>query len=567
MVHWPRFLLVGLCLATLVAGCASPSASPSSPSSGSATDAPARAKRITVALMGQPSAFVARFNMTSNTVPGVSNLEQLVNASLSELNRDRALQPQLAEAVPSVENGLWKLFPDGRMETTWRIREGARWHDGTPFTSDDLVFTTTVDQNKDVPILKPVGYSWVEQVEAVDPRTVRVTWSQPYIAADTMFTAGFASPLPKHILGEVYAADISRFLASPYWGEEFVGTGPFRLRQWVPGSFYKLGANDDFVLGRPRLDEIEVRFIPDMDTLMTNLVAGSVDLTLSRGFTAEGWLQLKEQWPNGKMDIDMGSYISAMPQFVNPSPPIIANAEFRRALIYGLDRQQLVDTLEGGLSRIADVYIGPQYAEYAAVIDAVPKYRYDPRQAAQMIENLGYRRGSDAAYRDGSGERLVIELRSHGSPIGEKTVVAVADLWTRMGVTTDPVIVTEARMRDREYAATFPGYSILKQNDAPDAITRFHSKQALLPETRFVGTNYPRYMNPEFDALIERYSLTIPFDERMQVLRQLARHLHEEAIVSTLFYDPDITVMNGRLQNVGAWSSSIWDVTRWDVTG
>ena len=566
MTGWFRALVVIVSVAVLGIGCAPASQSGSSASTGTASQVQAKAKRITVALMGQPSSFVARFNMTSNTVPGAANLEQLVLASLSELNRDRALQPLLGEAVPSLQNGHWKLFPDGRMETTWRIRDGARWHDGTPLTSDDFVFATVVDQNKDVPILKPVGYASVDQVEAVDPRTIRVTWTQPYIAADTMFTTAFASPLPKHILGDAYNTDLSRFLASGYWGEDFVGTGPFRLRQWVPGSFYKLTANEEYVLGRPKLDEIEVRFIPDMDALMTNLVAGAVDLTLSRGFTAEGWLQLKEQWPHGRADIDLGSYISAMPQFVNPSPSIIGNVQFRRSLMYGLDRQQLVDTLEGGLSRIADVYIGPQYVEYAAVADAVPKYPYDPRIAAQMIDGLGYRRGGDGAYRDAAGERLVVELRSHGSPIGEKTVIAVADLWTRLGVTTDPVIVTEARMRDREYAATYPGYSILKQNDAPDAVTRFHSKQALMPETRFVGTNYPRYMNPEFDALIERYSLTIPFDERMQVLRQLARQLHDEAIVQALFYDPDITVTNARLQNVGAWSSSVWNITGWDVT-
>src|SRR5947199_7569871 len=133
--------------------CAHPGARRSDQTSSGDVTAPQKARRIVVAMMGQPSAFVSRMNMTSNTVPGVSDLEQLVNASLSEQVRDRSLQAQLAEAVPTIANGGWTLLPDGRMETTWRIRAGARWHDGTPLTSDDLVFTTTVDQNKDVPIL------------------------------------------------------------------------------------------------------------------------------------------------------------------------------------------------------------------------------------------------------------------------------------------------------------------------------------------------------------------------------------------------------------------------------
>jgi peptide/nickel transport system substrate-binding protein len=556
-----------LSLAALVVGCApaAPGGSPS-PSAGDPASGQAKAKRIVVAMMGQPSAFIARMNLTSNTIPGVANLEQLINAALAEQVRDRTLRPQLAEAVPSLENGLWMLLPDGRMETTWRIREGARWHDGTPLTGEDLVFATTVDQHKDVPLIRPQGYGWVERVEAVDPRTVQVTWSQPYIAADTMFTNGFASPLPRHLLGEVFAADVTRFLASPYWSEEFVGTGPFTLRQWAPGAYIRLGANDAYVLGRPKLDEIEVRFIPDMDTLVTNLVAGAVDFNMGRGFTAEAAIALREQWPAAKMEMDFSSYITGMPQFVNPSPAVVARAEFRRALLHGLDRQQLVESLEGGLSSVADLYIGPGYAEYAAVRDSAVRYEYDPRRAAQILEELGYRKGGDGLFRDGNGERLGIELRSHGSPIGEKTVVAVADLWTRLGVNTDPVLVPESKMRDRDYAANFPGLSIMKQNNAPAAASRFHSSQAPLPENRYVGPNYPRYMNSDFDAMVDRYSSTIPLDERMQALRQIVRFMSENLITMTLFYDPDIVVMNPRLQNIGAWSSTIWDVPLWDVT-
>jgi peptide/nickel transport system substrate-binding protein len=457
-----RSVAIVLGIATLAVSCGPSATRDLTTASNQATAASApKAKKIVAAIMGQPSSFISRMNSTSNTIPGASNLEQLVNASLTEQVRDRSLQPQLAEAVPTVENGLWKLLPDGRMETTWQIREGARWHDGVPLTSDDLVFTTEVDQNRELPIIRQAGYAFVEKVEAIDPRTVTVTWNRPYIQADTMFTAAFASPMPKHILGDVYATDLARFSASPYWGSEFIGTGPFTVKQWEPGAFYRLAANEAYVLGRPLIDEIEVRFILDIDTMVTNLVAGAVDLTMSRGFTAEASLQLKDQWPTGKMEVDPGSYISAMPQFINPSPPIVGNAEFRKALWYGTDRQQLADTIEGGMSSIANTYIGPQYAENRAVEQYAVKYDYDPRKAAQMIEGLGYRKGSDGAYRAANGERLVIEVRSHGSPIGEKTTVATAALWTALGVSIDPLLVLESQMRDREYAASFPGFSIM----------------------------------------------------------------------------------------------------------
>src|SRR4051794_27313236 len=172
MRTWRRSAVLFSALAVFAISC-SPSSGSSSPSGSSASPATAqKPKRIVVAMMGQPSAFVSRMNSTSNTVPGVSNLEQLVNSSLTEQTRDRSLQPLLAEAVPTIENGLWKLLPDGRMETTWHIRQGARWHDGTPLTADDFVFATAVDRNKEIPIIQPAGYTYIDRVDAVDPKTV-----------------------------------------------------------------------------------------------------------------------------------------------------------------------------------------------------------------------------------------------------------------------------------------------------------------------------------------------------------------------------------------------------------
>src|SRR5437016_2650521 len=158
MRTWLRSIGLLLCLAALWTGCAPAGTGGSATgASGQTVTASQKPKRIVVAMMGQPSAFVSRMNSTSNTVPGVSNLEQLVNSSLTEQTRDRSLQPLLAEAVPTIENGLWTLLPDGGMETTWHIRQGARWHDGTPLTSDDFVYATAVDRNKELPIIQPAG--------------------------------------------------------------------------------------------------------------------------------------------------------------------------------------------------------------------------------------------------------------------------------------------------------------------------------------------------------------------------------------------------------------------------
>src|SRR5687768_4281853 len=90
----------------------------------------------------------------------------LVHSGLSVKDADGNLRPVLAETVPTLENGLWKLYPDGRMETTWRLRDGARWHDGAPFTTDDLVFSLQVSRDREMGALSAVEYAVIDAVHA-----------------------------------------------------------------------------------------------------------------------------------------------------------------------------------------------------------------------------------------------------------------------------------------------------------------------------------------------------------------------------------------------------------------
>src|SRR5437867_3721560 len=259
-----------LLLAVLLAGCATAPA-PQAGGSGAESAGPARSgpKRIVVAITGHPHTLYNKLN-TNNAIRGIDALEKLVTAGLAVENDQNTLSPQLAEAVPSLETGGWQLFPDGRMETTWHLRPGTRWHDGTPLTVDDLLFTVQVARDRELPVFGHIGVLALDDVEALDPQTIRVRWKQPYIDADRMFgmgTSTFAQPLPKHLLEAAYLENKAGFTDLPYWTTGFVSSGPFRVKDWVSGSHLVLEAFDDYVLGRPKLDEIQVRFILDANTL------------------------------------------------------------------------------------------------------------------------------------------------------------------------------------------------------------------------------------------------------------------------------------------------------------
>ena len=551
----------------LFASCASPSAQPSPATAVPRANVP---KRVTAIVWNDPSSLLNRMNQRPNA-PGAVALEQLILSGLSENDPNGNLQPLLADAVPSLENGLWQVQPDGRMDTTWHIRPGTVWHDGVPFTADDLVFTTTVDQDPDLPIPPNAAYRAVASVAAVDSETVVVHWSRPYIYANAMFGSGssgiaFASPLPKHLLEGTYLQDKTSFQSLPYWNQQYVGTGPFKVQEFVPGSHVSLVANEQYVVGRPKIDQLEVRFSLDLDTMIANLLTGDVDLNLGRGFSTEHAVDMRQRWPQGDVRIFPNSWIVIFPQFIDASPAVVDDVRFRKALIYATDRQQLVDELEGGLTQVADVFLAPTEPEYQDVASQVVRYAYDPRQAGQMVEQLGYARATDGFYRDSSGQALSLEMRTYGAKISDQASVSVADMWTQFGIQTEPVIVPPQRyLNDREYMATFPSFLMYRQPDTSSVLQRSVASQVPTADNKFVGSNYARYQNPEFNSLINRFYVTIPTAERTSILGQIMYHISDQLNMMGLFYDTEIMFVNQRLQNVYDHESGLSNIPQWDV--
>jgi peptide/nickel transport system substrate-binding protein len=507
--------------------------------------------------------------------PGLDAIEELVHAGVVHADDKGAVRPQLAEAVPTIENGLWKVFPDGRMETTWTLREAARWHDGVRVTSGDLLFTAAVEQDGEIGIPRNPTYDLIESIEALDARTVTVRWKQPYIEADATFSYRLAVPLPRHLLERTYAEDKANFLGAPYWTQEFVGAGPYRMHEWVMDSHVLLRAYDGYVLGRPRIDEIEVKFITDPSTLVANLLAGGVDVTLGRTLLPVEHAQgILAQWRGSRAATGFRSWYPIHTQFINPNPPVITDVRFRRAMLQAIDRQQFVDSLAGGQSFIAHTFVAPDTAEYQQVESSAVRYDYDPRSAIQAIETLGYLPGPDGFFADAAGQRLSVQLyTTTRSEIQPKITLSVADYWKQIGVDVDPVLIPPQRIGDREYRAQFPAFEMISGSNgvSPEEIRRLHSRSTPLPENRFQVTgNNARYRSGEMDSLVEKYVTTVPRAERMEALRQIVHHRTDQLPSLGLFYEVDFTMISARLDGVlarGALASQAWNAHEWTVRG
>lgn len=565
MAVYARLAVIGATLALLAAGCAPPRPPGPLAEADSELSRSATPKRVTAVVRGDPFSLAPG---AGGPVPGKGELKDLVNVGLTVFGTGGILLPRLAEAVPSTENGLWRILPDGTMETSWKLRPNIRWHDGTPFTAADAVFGTQLEQDERLPFSRHVGFRYVAGVDAPDPSTVVVKWKQVYIDADQMFVGEkFGWPMPRHLLEASYSSgDPDRFAALPYWNDEFVGTGPFRVQQWERGSHVILVANDGYLQGRPKVDSIEVRFLPDPSAIAAHILAGAVDVTFGGRLALEWAQQITRQTDKMIFGTSVANPIVVTPNLVNPTPGLLSQPDFRRALIHALDRQQMVETLTEGRTWVADqTVLNPQRADFREVESAVVKYPHDARRVAQLLEGMGLRRAADGLYRDHEGQRVGPEIRTtQGDVQQEKSMFATADFWTQAGIGSETVLIPAARRDDREYRANRPAFELKRTSQSVDD---FHSSQLPSPTTSWRGNN-PGGLDPRLDGLIDRLSMTIPPRDRVPILREIVQYLTDQVAVIGLFYDVEITMTSTRIKNVatrGDQTNEAWNAHEWDV--
>jgi ABC-type transport system substrate-binding protein len=138
------------------------------------------------------------------------------------------------------------------------------------------------------------------------------------------------------------------------------------------------------------------------------------------------------------------------------------------------------------------------------------------------------------------------------------------DDFQRLGLTIDPLVVPVQRGADREYRTTMPAFDTVRYAIGPSVVDRLHGSEAPLPENRYQGRNRARYVNAEFDAIIDRYMATIPRAPRVQLLGQIIQHMTDQVVNLSLFYDVETTLVSKQLINVPA-SLPTSNIHEWDV--
>lgn len=568
-MHGAVRLVAVLSLAALVSSCVADVdlRGGAVPGSGSRAQELSR-KSVTIGIQGEP-ADLGGF-AGQRTAGGTGNVLHIMHESLVVQNERGELRPQLAAQLPSVEDGTLRIKADGTMDVTWRLRPNAKWHDGEPFRSADMLFTFDTRKDPTSSRLTRGRPDLMQSASAPDPLTFVVHWSQPFAWA-TEATA-LDDPLPEHLLGEDYRArGIQELANSPYFSTEFMGIGPYRLVRWEQGSHMEFGRFDDYHQGRPPFDTVIVRFLGDANTMVAMILAGAVDVLLPDGVTTDGAHGVRQQWEGtgNQVRFDLKESlvhidIQHRPEVARPASGM-TNRTVRQALSHAIDRQTIVEVLSYGLAPVADSWIPPGHVFRSELERSIPEYAYGPARAHELLAQAGWVSGRDGRLiHQQTGERFDTELWA-GTPADEKTLNVIADAWKALGVGVHSVIVPPARATDREYAVSFTGGRIT----GPSAINlytgRLDSRFIRSAANRWTGTNQGGYSNPRADALMDSLSMAMSPREQIELHRALIQEVLTDVAVIPLYWEVlPVLALKGVKTNKMVGVAATWNFFGWD---
>lgn len=532
-------------------------------------------RTLVIGLNVEPTTVASRPPTTTGSTPDAPVL--IFNGWLVVTDGHNVPRPQLAEKLPDLNSADWQVFSDGTMETTYRLKAGTSWHDGTPLTAQDFAFGFKVWTWKDMAVPTDLPIKLMQAVTAPDERTVVIKWSQPYPDAGAIGTTRYGSlpPMPRHLLEARFnRGDVQSFLNDPWWTNDFVGSGPYQLERWEPGSFIQGSGFAGFVDGPPKINQIKMVFFGDPNTAVASLLAGDTHLIGEGSIGFEQGNLLKKQWevagagvvlltPNKTRFIQ----IQFKPDYVNPKA--ILDHRVRRAFLEATDRAALSAGILDGQVAVADTLAGPM-EEYFSQLDRVgTKYPFNLQNAAGLMGDAGFRRGADGFYADPSGQRLSLELRAFSVDPGPREAAVLADQWKQFGANINIHVIAAAEAQNLESVSAYSAFRIEQTGFAGVAVGKLLSSSIATAANRWAGVNRGGWSNPGYDRFMNAFTTSLDRSERNQAVVQGFKIMSDELPVLPLYYLPLASAYASTLHGPtsGFTSDTAWDnVAQWEWT-
>jgi len=454
--------------------------------------------------------------------------------SLVELDQKLNVRPLLAES--------WETSKDG-LTYTFKLKKGVRWHDGKPFTARDVAFTfySVLDPKVTTPhrayFDALVGFPEltakenpkrpeelaVRPIEVVDDHTVRFRLRYPSGSFLAVLVNPRAGIVPEHLLKgtDLNTAEFNR---------KPVGTGPFKFIEWRRGDRIVMEANEQYHGGRPGLNRLIFRIIPDGVVLLQELRAGGVDFMENPPLTEVA--RLKQTAGLKVLLADNTSYTYfGWRQDVAP----FNDVRVRRALNHAIDVPSIVKEVLQGYAAVANGQFPPASWAYDA---SVKPYAYDPNRAKALLAEAGFQPGPDGVLVK-DGKRFSFGIRhDQANPTVKDTAVIVQEYLKRVGVEATMEPLDWPTFVKKLFASEFEGIVVNWTNHHdpdPFAYTIWHSSQ-------WKGRNFAHYKNPRVDELLEQARRTAVVSERRKAYAEFSKVLMEDAPYVFLYFPQQVYV-------------------------
>ncbi|MDO5538363.1 MAG: peptide-binding protein [Desulfovibrionaceae bacterium] len=484
--------------------------------------------------IGEPSNLNPYISMDSAS----HEIADYVFVSPLRYSKNLELEPWAAESAV--------LSDDGKTLTI-RLRKGILWEDGTELTADDLVFTVRAVADPKTGSPYAEDYMRIKDVEQVDRYTVRFTYESYYARALASFCS---SILPKHILeGQDWRR--GTFARRP------VGAGPFRLGDWESGSRVSVTASDTYFMGRPYLDEILYRIIPDTATMFMELRAGRLDMM---GLSPEQYL-LQTRGPVWERDFGKYRYLSSAYTYLgfNLKHPYFQDKRVRLAISRALDRNALV---QGALLGQGVAAFGPYKPGTAVYHPTLKPVAQDRESARELLKEAGFEDtdGDGVVDRDGRPlEFTILTNQGNQERLLAGTIIQsqLAEIGVRVQIrSVEWAAFINEFVNKGAFDAVILGWTITPD---PDLYQVWHSSQAVAG-----GLNFTYFKSKELDALLEEGRQTPDQEKRKRIYWKVQEILADEQPYCFLYVPYSLPILSVRFKGIEpALAGITWNMERW----
>jgi peptide/nickel transport system substrate-binding protein len=426
------------------------------------------------AVPGVPRQIIPLFNDPLSD-PSGRDIGALVFDGLTRIGFDGLPQGALAESWQVEQGGTVYIF---------RLREDVRWHDGEPFSADDVIFTIRAIQDGDFEGDPALANLWSNVlVDRIDDATVRFTLSAPYAA----FASAARVPImPAHLLEDTPIEE----WADSEFAQQPVGTGPYLLDE-LSGDRATLQANIHYFAGRPFVNRFVLRFIDAPQAAVPLLDRGDIQALGASSTLAPQLGQIALPPTFRRLSLPLDEYVTLS---FNLREAPLDDLSLRRSLATGLDKNALVEQVYNGqVVRITSPIL-PGWLPYDPTVGW---YQYNVEQAAQQLDTLGYEQQNDGI-RARNGERLSFTLLTDNDPGRLAAAQEIARQWGTLGVQIEIIELDRATLRQRlqehDFMLAIHGWARLGAD--PDVFELWHSSQAE------DGLNYAGLRDDTIDELL-----------------------------------------------------------------